>query len=40
MGHLCHHGTRQVPLFVLIYEGIIAGCIDLDYAPSSVCVYV
>jgi len=27
---------RQVPLFVLIYEGVIAGSIDLDYAPCSV----
>eukprot|EP00501_MAST-03F_sp_TOSAG23-6_P001465 GSMAST32.ASY1.ANO1.1523.1 assembled CDS len=26
---------RQIPLSVLLYEGIVAGVIDLDYAPVS-----
>lgn len=29
---------RQVPLLVMIYEGIVAGVLDLDYAPQSVLV--
>ena len=29
---------RQVPVLVMIYEGIIAGILDLDYAPQSVLV--
>ena len=26
---------RQIPLMVLIYEGIVAGVLDFDYAPGS-----
>ena len=26
---------RQIPLLVLLYEGITAGKLDYDYAPSS-----
>lgn len=29
---------RQVPMLVMIYEGIVAGILDLDYAPQSVLV--
>jgi hypothetical protein len=29
---------RQVPLLVMIYEGIVLGILDLDYAPQSVLV--
>jgi len=29
---------RQVPLLVMIYEGIVMGILDLDYAPQSVLV--
>eukprot|EP00961_Rhodomonas_salina_P157265 2117413-Rhodomonas_salina.2 len=27
---------RQVPLYVMVYEGIVAGVIEFDYAPASV----
>ena len=26
---------RQIPLLVLVYEGVIAGVLDYDYAPCS-----
>ena len=26
---------RQIPLYVLIYEGVLAGCFDFDFAPAS-----
>lgn len=26
---------RSLPLIVLMYEGIVAGCLDFDYAPAS-----
>jgi len=29
---------RKPALVVLIYEGIIAGVLDFDYAPASVCI--
>ena len=29
---------RKPALIVLIYEGIIAGVLDFDYAPASVCI--
>ena len=30
--------VRNVPLIVLIYEGIVAGVLDFDYAPQSVLI--
>lgn len=29
---------RSVPLTVLMYEGVVAGALDFDYAPASVLV--
>jgi WD repeat-containing protein 35 len=26
---------RSLPLIILMYEGIVSGCFDLDYAPTS-----
>lgn len=29
---------RNLPLIILLYEGIVAGCLDFDYAPASTLV--
>jgi WD repeat-containing protein 35 len=37
-GHVKDGWIRKPALVVLIYEGIIAGVLDFDYAPASVCI--
>ena len=29
---------RQIPLLVMLYEGVTAGVLDFDYAPASVLI--
>ena len=31
-------GCRELPMLCIVYEGVIKGAIDFDYAPSSMLV--